>query len=239
MSEKFMPIRNRAPDKGLNKVLFFLRLLADFQTLTSYKILWRVLPTFSGLILDVGCGDSPYRHLLNNSKTDYRGLDIETSGNFQYANPNVVKFDGIKIPFESASADGVICTEVLEHVRRPNDFVKELYRVLKPGAPAVVTVPWSARFHYIPHDYFRYTPSALSDLFSEFSQHEIIPRGTEVTAIASKVVVLQLRSLKENPLIGIIMSPLTVFSILAGHLSLILEWGSKDDPVGYTILLKK
>lgn len=239
MNERFRPIRNRGPVKGMNKIMFFVRMLADFQTLTSYRIIRKVLPTFSGIILDVGCGDSPYRHLLNASKTDYRGLDIEASENFQYANPDVVKFDGKKIPFESGSVDGLICTEVLEHVKRPYEFVEELYRVLKPGAPALVTVPWSARFHYIPHDYFRYTPSALSDLFSGFSQHEIIPRGTEVTAIASKVVVLQARSLRENPLIGIMMSPITVLSILAGHLSLTLEWGSKDDPVGYTILLKK
>ena len=35
----------------------------------------------------------------------------------------------------------ILCTEVLEHVSDPRQFLEELVRVAKPGARLVVTVP--------------------------------------------------------------------------------------------------
>ncbi len=45
------------------------------------------------------------------------------------------------LPFEDASFDLVICSEVLEHIPDEKTAVREIIRVLKPGGTLVVSVP--------------------------------------------------------------------------------------------------
>lgn len=49
--------------------------------------------------------------------------------------------DGTKLPFKDCSFDKVSCSEVLEHVPEYKKALKEINRVMKPGAKAVVTIP--------------------------------------------------------------------------------------------------
>jgi SAM-dependent methyltransferase len=153
---------------------------------------------------------------------------------------------GNKIPFKENHFDFLICTEVLEHVENYQQLVDEIYRVLKPNAKALITIPWSARFHYIPYDYFRYTPTTLLKMFSHFKDIEIIPRGTDVTSIAAKLIVLFVRNILPNNLFRylfmpfwLITSPIVIIGIILGHISLVTRFGNDSDPLGYTIVLKK
>jgi SAM-dependent methyltransferase len=65
---------------------------------------------------------------------DFDVGDLSTSCNFGVANIN-------DIPFKESSLDAVICSEVLEHVDSPEQSVKELIRVLKPGGIMALSVP--------------------------------------------------------------------------------------------------
>ena len=49
--------------------------------------------------------------------------------------------DGAQLPFGDRSFDGVVCSEVLEHVEDDAAVVREIARVLKPGGVAALTVP--------------------------------------------------------------------------------------------------
>jgi SAM-dependent methyltransferase len=49
--------------------------------------------------------------------------------------------DVTALPLDSSSIDGAVCMEVLEHVRDDALALAEINRVLKRGAPLVVTVP--------------------------------------------------------------------------------------------------
>ena len=49
--------------------------------------------------------------------------------------------DGAQLPFRDGSFDGVVCSEVLEHVEDDAAVVREIARVLKPGGVAALTVP--------------------------------------------------------------------------------------------------
>jgi SAM-dependent methyltransferase len=62
--------------------------------------------------------------------------------------------------------DVVICEQVLEHVPDPEMAVKNIYTMLRDGGVAVVTTPFLVKFHAIPHDYSRWTPSGLSELLA-------------------------------------------------------------------------
>jgi len=161
MKESFRPVKNRAPTEGtFEKIKFKLRLVLDLQNKTIYKDLKTFLAGVSGTVLDIGCGDGPYKHLLN-KKCEYIGLDIENHENFDYQNKGILFFNGYDIPLSNESVDYFICTEVLEHVEYPKKLIEDIYRVLRSGGEGIITVPFSARYHYIPFDYFRYTPTAL------------------------------------------------------------------------------
>ena len=122
-----------------------------------------------------------------------------------------------------------------------------MHRVLKPGGRGMLTVPWSARYHYIPYDYHRFTPSRLERLFGGFARVRVEPRGTEITVIASKVIVAYVRLLERRPLpvrvarclIAIVLAPVAAAAVVVGHLSLALSLGAADDPLGYTVWLEK
>lgn len=221
-------------------------MVLDLQILTIFRDVKKVVPQFTGNVLDVGCGDSPYRFLLNKDKTSYSGIDIADANKFDYSNPDVTAFNGEDIPFEDEKFDAVICTEVMEHVEKYQKLTDELYRVMKKGAVGVITIPWSARYHYIPWDYFRYTPSSLKIIFKQFGEVSITPRGTDVSAIAAKIIVLFFRNIlpaqKWRLLFvpfWIALLPVLAINIIIAHLALWFKLGTDEDPLGYTINIKK
>ena len=245
-AESFRPVSNTPPTTTAGKLKFYGRMLFDFQVLTVYRDLHKHLPGFRGDVLDVGCGQSPYRFLLNEESTRYVGIDIADADKFDYDNSEIVPLDGEHIPFPDEQFDAVICTEVLEHVPHFQGLVDEIHRVMKEGGQAVVTVPWSARFHYAPYDYFRFTPSSLAEMFGKFAAVQITTRGTDVTVIGSKLVVLWFRNLlpadRRNlalvPL-WILASPILAVALVIAQFSLSTGAGSDDDPLGYTISVTK
>jgi hypothetical protein len=87
----------------------------------------------------------------------------------------------------------------------------------------------------------------LANLFQNFSI-KIIPRGTDVTVIVSKIIVAYFRALTSfnniflwliQLLLCLIFMPFLLVGIIIAHLSLIFDLGSRDDPLGYTLLLRK
>ena len=246
MNEQFQPISNTPPTGLIGKIKFYGRMLLDLQILTIYKDVKKRLPAYKGNILDIGCGQSPYKFLLNKQDTKYFGIDIVEANEFGYNNPDITAFDGKNIPFEDNKFDAVICTEVLEHVQEFQYLINEIYRTARKGADIIVTIPWSARYHYIPYDYFRYTPSSLKTMFGQFSETTIKNRGTDFSVIGSKIIVLFFRGFFPDKLwkyiflpIYLVCLPILIAAVMIAHLAIILNIGSIDDPLGYTIVLKK
>ncbi len=244
--ESFQPPPHRPPDTLVTKLLFSLRLFADFQVRTAERVVRLFLKDSRGKIADIGCGMSPYRHLFECYNIRYLGVDTVEAGNFLYHNPSIITFDGQHLPFKDSELDGFICTEVLEHLEDPSILILELHRVLKPGGRGLFTVPWSARYHYIPFDYARYTPARLKQLCSSFSSVDVQPRGTDITVIAAKTVVLFLRQCRAVArgnilafLPAVLTFPFVLLALLVGHGSLLFHAGSKDDPLGYAVLVQK
>ncbi|MEV4577930.1 methyltransferase domain-containing protein [Nonomuraea jabiensis] len=57
------------------------------------------------------------------------------------ASGQIVQGTALDMPFEDGSFDRVIAAEVLEHIPDDMAAMRELFRVLKPGGTAAVTVP--------------------------------------------------------------------------------------------------
>jgi SAM-dependent methyltransferase len=134
-----------------------------------FNVLKENLPAFKGSLLDIGCGKMPYRdYILSNSKVEaYTGLDIENALQYEAGIKPDYTWDGIIMPFENNQFDTAFGTEVMEHCPKPDIILKEVFRVLKPGAVFFFTVPFLWPLHEVPHDEFRYTPFSLKRLLEE------------------------------------------------------------------------
>ena len=121
------------------------------------------LPKFHGALLDVGCGQMPYKQLLTNKPsriTHYIGLDLENNP-IHKNRPDITWKNGI-IPLDGNSIDCAIATEVFEHCFDPKKILSEIFRVLKPGGIMFFTVPFLWPLHEVPFDCYRYTPFSLT-----------------------------------------------------------------------------
>lgn len=72
------------------------------------------------------------------------------------------------LPFEDASFDGALLLAVLEHVADADRALVELRRVLRPGARALVAIPFIQGWHPHPLDRRRFTREGLA---AELERH--------------------------------------------------------------------
>jgi SAM-dependent methyltransferase len=106
-------------------------------------------------VLDAGAGEAQYAHFF--SRQRYLAIDLGIGD----ANWNYRRLDCIAnleaLPLRAASCDACLNIVTLEHVREPALVIREIGRVLKPGARLLLIVPHEWEVHQSPHDFFRYT----------------------------------------------------------------------------------
>lgn len=112
------------------------------------------LPLLKGRILDLGSGLGPFQEYLK--EQEVISIDYTSKGR-----PMVIG-SAMELPFKEGLFDGVICTEVLEHLPEPQACLREIARVLKAGGYVYITVPMTWYLHYEPHDYYRFTKYGLA-----------------------------------------------------------------------------
>jgi 2-polyprenyl-3-methyl-5-hydroxy-6-metoxy-1,4-benzoquinol methylase len=134
-----MPHSNHS--SGVSAVLQVLRPIVDFQLDSVRRDVRTFLKSAKGALLDVGCGNQPFRSLVEDAGLEYTGADSNVAKEFKYANPDTVYYADDRLPFADATFDTVLCTEVLEHVSEPKILVSEILRILKTGGTALVTIP--------------------------------------------------------------------------------------------------
>lgn len=232
----FLPVRSPR-----DRALAAARRVLDLQAASIWRDLTHQLVDARGDVLDVGAGAQPYRRLLPPG-TRYQALDIdEALERFGYAMPDTTYFDGGAWPFTDASVDLVLATETLEHVPTPKAFLAEARRVLRADGRIVLTVPFSARWHYVPYDYWRFTPSSLLALLHEAGFRDVVvhARGDELTVACAKLMALVLAPLlpHERPsraarAVAFLFTPLLLPLAALGHLSL---RSGGDDCLGWTV----
>ncbi|AVH71159.1 class I SAM-dependent methyltransferase [Nostoc sp. 'Lobaria pulmonaria (5183) cyanobiont'] len=98
-----------------------------------------------GNILDVGCGlGATTSHLLNYySSTDIVGINISSQQiERSIVNAPECKFicmDAVQMEFEDESFDNIICVEAAFYFDTREKFLKEAWRVLKPGGHLILS----------------------------------------------------------------------------------------------------
>lgn len=157
----------------------------------------------------------------------------------------LVFYGGGRFPFKDCKFDFLFHTEVLEHVFEKEEFLEECYRVLKRDGEMLFTVPFQARYHYIPFDYWRFTPSALERMLitAGFGHIKITPRGNDITVAVYKTLCVIYRMILTGnfaeKVLGVSFSPLIFVLIIVGQFSLRYNIGSIDDSLGYVVTARK
>lgn len=103
---------------------------------------------FTGDVLDVGCGIGEFLQLHPESV----GLDLNLYL-VNYCHDKGLRCcpgSADSLPFPSDSFNGVLLSNVIEHLIEAEIPVAEAVRVLKPGGTLVITVPMEAGFRYDP-----------------------------------------------------------------------------------------
>jgi len=139
------------------------------------------------IILDAGAGECTYKRNFSHCK--YLSVDLAIGEDrWNYNNLDyIAPLDNL--PFDDASFDAILNTQVLEHLEYPREAVKELFRVLKPGGRLFLTAPMAHSEHQVPYDFFRYTSYGLKSICEQagFSEIRITPMGGMFTRWAYEI----------------------------------------------------
>jgi SAM-dependent methyltransferase len=114
------------------------------------------------VVLDYGCGDTPYKALFLDYSSEYIAADLP--GN-SFANMTVLE-NGI-IPCDDESIDIVISMQVLEHVYDTSFYLSESFRVLKNKGMLLLSTHGYWTYHPYPNDYWRWTRQGLLKIIKE------------------------------------------------------------------------
>jgi len=120
------------------------------------------------IVADVGCGDGDAVMFCAKRGAHVIAVDIDPDAiarleprlaNSGFVNYAAYVSDSNPLPIDDATATVVICSEVLEHVEDPEKVLSEIFRIGRPGARYLLTVPDPLQEimqkHVAPESYFQ------------------------------------------------------------------------------------
>ncbi len=118
----------------MTKHPFFRRFFPN--ELKAHKAYHRQLQTLlpaEGKVLDLGCGDHSELAEYRTARREVWGTDFQAHPRLEASEWFRRLEDDGRIPFADETFDALAAGWVLEHVERPEAFLQEVHRVLRPG----------------------------------------------------------------------------------------------------------
>ncbi len=101
-----------------------------------------ILDKLNGNVLDIGCYACTLHKVIleKHGRNKIHGFDIELE---KGASKKYYKIGSAekKLPYKANEFDTIIAGELIEHLKKPEIFVKESNRILKKGGVVVITTP--------------------------------------------------------------------------------------------------
>lgn len=101
-------------------------------------------PTDHLQCLDIGGDNGVISYMLRKNSGDWKSADLDpvsVESIKHLVQSEVYQIDGFSTPFNQNEFDRVAVVDFLEHIPDDEQFIKELYRIMKPGGVLVVNVP--------------------------------------------------------------------------------------------------
>jgi len=136
-----------------------------------------------GRVFDYGCGGAPYESLFSHCG-EYVRADLVPGPRVQKR----LRPDGMTDEPDS-SCHAVLSSQVLEHVPDPLAYLREVFRILRPGGEALITTHGLFEEHGCPYDFHRWTVIGLERL-SRQAGFEILESRKLTTQIRGAVQLL-------------------------------------------------
>jgi SAM-dependent methyltransferase len=205
----------------------------DLDTFTIRRAVRRFSSTVEPQrrLLDVGAGQNPYASYFAHCR--YESCDFGGAEEFHGAPvpEHTFRCSLDAIPVLDGAYDAVLCTEVLEHVKSPQAALSEIYRVLRPGGSALITVPQGYGLHGEPFHYSNFTRYGLDLLLrgAGFREVRIKERGGYFWHLYDRIALAVPRMGRQNVLTGVLLLPLhIVLAYVLGPICLALDPVDRD-----------
>ena len=142
----------------LNPTIFHTRyvVLSQLRDITVKQIKVLTNNRKDLLLVDFGCGDMPYKSVIESMVEKYIGVDLEMNPKADYH----IDFDS-KTTLPNNYCDIILSNQVLEHVDSPDGYLLEALRILKPGGSIILSTHGYWFYHPTPNDYWRWTSAGL------------------------------------------------------------------------------
>jgi len=174
----------------------------SIESRTTFEFLINAREFSKGrVILDAGAGHQRYKPFFDTaiyiSQEHPSGIEFKKMQGIEY--DLIAPLDRL-IPLKSDSIASVICTSVVEHVRYPEIFFAESYRVLHSGGRFYIHVPFTYHEHEAPYDFQRPTSYGLRAWLQSagFKKISIIPASNSFTGASSFVMTYIVKELSER-----------------------------------------
>ena len=118
-------------------------------------------------LLEPGCGRGDFLSGFQSLGLDCCGLDLSAKAGIALKNLEVMQCNLEKdtFPYPDNCFDVIYHKSLLEHLREPESFMRESYRVLKPGGLFLSLVPdWESNYKTYFDDYTHRTPFTIVSL---------------------------------------------------------------------------
>jgi len=145
--------------------------------LIAYKEAAKII---SGTVLEIGSGEGYGIMELAPRAEHYIAIDkyntqisdkLNAENNITFIQANIPPLKGI----EDNSVDFVVTFQVIEHIKDDKQFLREIYRVLKPGGKMILTTPnILMSLTRNPWHFREYTPDKMREVLeSSFEKYEL------------------------------------------------------------------
>ncbi|MCB0196176.1 MAG: methyltransferase domain-containing protein [Anaerolineae bacterium] len=148
------------------------------RTMFNRQVKHSVKMDTTGIVLDLGGGQSPsYYRFWGYSSPPENVIRVDIVSTNR---PTLFASLEHPLPVNDNVSNQVFLFNVLEHIFHHKQLLDEIHRILKPGGEFFLYVPFLINIHADPHDYFRYSASALERLLESvgFKEYEIIAHAS-------------------------------------------------------------
>jgi len=171
--------------KKMNKIFDFIRQVYSGKTIARILFNWQVennCKELKGVFVDLASGGKP-------SYQRYWKLNCDKfiSSGYNTANKTDLIIDlNKKIPIIDNLADNIFLFNALYILKKPEEALREIFRILKPGGRLFLSSPFIANEMPEPDDYCRFTSQKLKEMLNTagFAGVKIIPYGERFSATA-------------------------------------------------------